>query len=50
MGVLVDMSTGEFLETGCFGNLCEYVHGLDCAGIAHTYRVFFEDDAYCEVA
>jgi hypothetical protein len=50
MGILVDMTTGEFVDTGDFGNLCEYVNALNEMEVEHNLRVFLEDEAYAEVA
>lgn len=51
MSVLVDMSTGCFVEFGCFGNLAEYVHSLDCMEVEHNYRIFLDaEEAYAEVS
>lgn len=51
MSVLVDMSTGRFVEFGCFGNIAEYVQSLDSAGVEHTYRIFLDaEEAYAVVS
>lgn len=50
MGILVDVSTGKFLDTGCLGNLLEYVNALNEMEIEHTLAVYSEDEAYAEFA
>lgn len=46
MGVLVNELTGEFVDSGCFGNLCEYVNALNEMGVDHNLVVHLEDEAY----